>query len=85
MIRMTEQDIREFVLNRVKEDELRGFDGLDFYCIPSKEKWTLALNIDGVSQVVMISQREQSRTFASLDSAYKVASSIINSMIVIGR
>lgn len=85
MIRMTEQDIRNLVEARIKEDELRGYRGLDFTCVKSSSKWVLTLVIDGATSVRMRSQRESDRTFANLDSAYKVASSIINSMTVVGK
>lgn len=82
---MTEQGIRDLIDSRVKDDELRGFKGLEFLCSKTSSKWVLTLVIDGATSVRMRSQREIDRTFANLDSAYKVASSIINSMTVIGK
>lgn len=85
MIRMTEQGIRDLVTSRVVENELIGLKGLDFVCARSSGKWVLTFVIDGSTSIRMRSQREDDRTFASIDSAYKVASSIVNSMTVIGK
>lgn len=85
MIRMSEQAIKKMVNDRIAEDELRGLKGLEFICAKTGAKWALTLIVDNSSQIRMSSQRSETRTFATLDSAYKVASSIINSMTVIGK
>jgi hypothetical protein len=85
MIRMTEQDIKAFVLQRLESMEVESFAGLEFHCLRKGSKWILILIADKVIAIAMKSQREQTRMFGSLEAAHKVASSIINSMTIIGK
>ena len=87
MLKMTEQDIRSYVKARLQLNGEDGLDGrstgLEFNCIARSGKWVLVLVVDGAA-IGMKSQREDYRLFANLDSAYKVASSILSSMLIIG-
>lgn len=82
---MTHSEMAELVCLLTVGD--RFPEGTEMYCsrlAGSNDKWILTLSING-KPVRMKSNREDVRTFASLDSAYKVASSIVNSMLVIGQ
>lgn len=83
-MRMTEQDIRSFVMEQVSGMEYPSYSGFEFICAEHYSgKWCLTLTTKDNGSISMKSQRESIRLFANLDSAFKVANSIINSMTVI--
>ncbi len=84
MLRMTEQDMREYVKERMKSMEFESCKGLEFLCVNSGGKWILTLVVDEITSIRMKSQREDNRKFGTLEAAYKSAKSIINSMTVVG-
>lgn len=83
-MRMNERDIRAFVIEKVKEMENPSYKDFEFICAEHHSgKWCLTLCVSGVGHISLKSQREELRLFANLDSAFKVANSILNSMTII--
>ena len=87
MIAMTQQEMIDLVSARIKESGSSILNSFNMLCISSGEgkKWSLVLDVKDFAVIRMKSQREETRTFANLDSAHKVATSIVNHMNVIGK
>ena len=81
MPRMTASQIEQYM------GSLQYGAKYDAYCVRSGEKWALCFcfNVDGnKTEMVMCSQREKTRTFATLESARK-ACDFVGAMTVIGK
>lgn len=87
MLNLTVSEIENYVNQKPKG--LGGtldINGIEFVCTKHLNKWCLVLNDkqSGVS-IKMRSARENTRRFATIDSAYKAISHLTNHMVVIGQ